>query len=251
MTKIIKVIAIVCLWSFSIPMAYSTEKKNFIIGVQNFAEYLPYSQYKGKQYTGFNREVFDLFAETKGYTFEYQAFPIKRLYKQFLDGNVDLKYPDNSYWSAKLKEGKDIKYSDPLVEYIDGVMVVPEKKGDVQLKVLGVIRGFTPFPYLELIKEKSITIEENTGYKGLLKQTLNNRVDGAYSNIAVSQYYLEKEFKNSQALVFDSSLPHVRSQRFLSSFKHPELIEEFNQFLKDHSDAIARLKQQHRVEEGL
>ena len=246
-----KIVIFVIFFNFIIHNAYSLEKNSFIIGVQNFEEYLPYSEYKNNKYNGFNREILDFFASSKGYKFIYKAYPIKRLYKYFLNGKVDLKYPDNPYWSAKLKKGKDLTYSKPVVKYIDGVIVLKVNKGRgiEHLKLLGVIRGFTPFAYLNQIKSGTIKVNENDDYSGLLLQTIKRRVDGAYSNIAVSQYYLENVIQKKNALVFDPDLPHTSSHRHLSSLKHPKLINEFNNFLKTQRTAIEKLKNKHQVEE--
>lgn len=96
-----------------------------------------------------------------------------------------------------------------------------------------------------------IKILENNDYAGLLKQTILGRNDGAYSNIASSRYYLNNILKQPDALVFDETLPHVRSARSLASIKHPEIIAEFNAFLVDRSDDIAALKQKYAVEDGV
>lgn len=228
-------------------------QQQFTVGVQNFKEYLPYSQYEQGEYSGFSRRLLDLFASTRGYTFVYAAYPVKRLYRVFLEEGVDLKYPDNPYWSADLKQGKAITYSQPVVEYIDGVLVKPERKGQgvAAIHILGVIRGFTPFTYMKLIQAGTIRTAENRHYEGLLRQVLTGRVDGAYVNIAVSRYYLAKYFHDANVLVFDPDLPHTRSQRHLSSIKYPKIIEEFNEFLKRHKKVVDSLKKEYRVEEGI
>lgn len=227
--------------------------QSFVVGVQDFKEYLPYSQYYKDEYTGFNRKLLDLFAKSRNYNFTYKGYPIKRLYRVFLEESVDFKYPDNPYWSSDLKKGKNITYSNPVVEYIDGVVVKPENKGkDITLlKTLGIIRGFTPFPYLKLLQAKTIRTHENSNYEGLLRQTLLGRVDGAYLNIAVSRYYLKKYFNNPDILIFDPNLPHSRSFRYLSSIRHPSIIQEFNDFLQTNQEVIKKLKEEYRVEEGV
>ncbi len=231
----------------------SSGKQIFIVGVQSIEEYLPYSEYKNEKYSGFNREILDLFANTKGYTLKYDARPIKRLYIEYLQGKFDLKYPDNPYWSADLKKKKDIKYSEPVVEYIDGVMVLPENKGKgiKNLKKLGVVAGFTPYAFLELIKTGEIEQNEIYNYERLLMLAILKRVDGVYSNIAVSRYYLKNIIKDKNALVFDPDIPHTRAQRHLSSIKHPEIIYEFNKFLKENYDIINKMKLKYKVEDGI
>lgn len=247
--------AVLCFMSACLifPAGSAFAKTDFVIGVQNFSEYLPYSSYdkKTKDYTGFNRKILDMFAASKGYTFSYKALPIKRLYKEFLNGKVDLKYPDNKYWSANQKKGKNIQYSAPMVKYIDGVMIHPDRKGmGVDgLKKMGIVRGFTPFTYLKEIKSGKIKIIENNNIAGLLKQVDKKRVDGAYFNLAVTQYYLKK--LPGVKVEFDSSLPHAKSTRHLSSYNYPKLIEEFNAFLKSNKGKVDALKEKYKVEVGI
>jgi polar amino acid transport system substrate-binding protein len=229
------------------------ETKTYIIGVQNFQEYLPYSEYKNNTYTGFNRKVLDLFADAMNYKFIYRPIPLKRLYKEFVELRVDLKYPDNAYWSKDIKKNSNVHYSDPLVQYIDGAMVHPQNKGKgiAKVKKLGVVGGFTPFAYLKFIKNGEIEVKEVFDYKNLLKLTIHRRLDGAYSNICVSKYYLRSLFKESDALVFDPDLPHTKSTRHLSSIKYPQIIKEFNSFLKKNEKVVNALKKKYSVEEEL
>ena len=244
---------IIMLVILSYQTCYSTGKKEFTVGVQNFKEYYPYSEFKNGKYRGFNREILDLFASAKGYTFIYKARPVKRLYFEYIEGKFDLKYPDNPYWSAALKKEKSIKYSDPIVEYVDGVMVFPENKGKgiKNLKKLGVVAGFTPFAYLKLLKTEKVRKKEIFDYETLLRLVILKRMDGAYSNIAVSRYYLERFFQDRNALVFDQDLPHTRSHRHLSSFRYPAIISEFNKFLRENTTIIKKLKTKYRVEDGV
>lgn len=251
--KQIKLLMVTLLSILPLSTGLAAGKPTFTVGVQSITNYLPYSEYHAGEYTGFNREVLDLFAQSRGYKFVYKALPVKRLHIDFINGQFDLKYPDNPYWSSELKKGKNIIYSNALVEYIDGVMVLPKNKGKGKkhLKILGVHSGFTPFAYQELIQSGTITTQYTSSYEGLLKITALERVDGAYSNIVVNQFYLKQFFDDQDALVFDPELPYTRSYRHLSSLKHPELIAQFNQFLKDNCDEVEKIKQKYRVEEGL
>lgn len=230
--------------------------QKYTVGVQNFEEYMPYSQVIDGQYQGFNREVLDAFAKDSGIEFEYKPLPIKRLYKEFLEERVDFKYPDSKYWSAQQKEGTAITYSEPVVHYIDGVIVLNSNKGRGidQFKKLATISGFTPFAWLKHIKEGKVKVHENPNYLGLLRQIVRERADGAYTNIAVSKYYILKAnigASDSSALVFDESLPHTKSTRHMSSIRHPEIIEKFNAWLSEKAALVNKLKQKHKVEEGI
>jgi len=209
--------------------------------------YLPYSAIENGQYSGFNRELLDLFASQSGYTFEYRPYPIKRLYVALVNDQIDVKYPDNPYWSADFKKGHTVHYSSPVVEYTDGVMVRPDSldQGIAELKRLGVVGGFTPLPYRERAQQGTLQIIEVFGYEKLLRQTLAGKLDGAYSNAAVSQYHLQQVINKPGELVLHPELPSIHSQRHLSSTLHPKLIQEFDQFLQQYSDKVLKLKQRH------
>ena len=244
-------IILLCLIPYQ--LAVAGEQKVFTVLVQDYEELPPYSQYKNGEFSGFNREVLDLFATSQGYQFSYVAYPVKRLFHEFVQGTGDFKYPENPKWASHIKKEANISYSDPVVEYINGVMVLPENKGNglQSIKKLGLVAGWTPIGYVEEKNSGAIKIFENNSYEGLLKQAMLGRIDGAYSNVATSRYYLTQIIKQADALVFDPDLPHVRDQRSLASIKHPEIIKEFNAFLKSHRDVIGQLKTQYRVEDGV
>lgn len=228
-------------------------KEEFTIGVQNFEDYRPYSQVVNGEYTGFNREILDLFAQQRGYSFTYIIRPPARLVSELLNGKIDCIYPSNPYWAADIKKGYTITYSDPVVEYVDGVIVHKERAAyDIDsLKVLGTITGFTPFAYLTKITSGEIRLTENPSGESLLKQLLLKRIDGAYMNIAVSNVYREKMKNQGEELLFNPRLPYTKSYRSLSTIRYPEIVTEFNSFLKENASLVDSLKKVYEVEKGL
>lgn len=244
--KIGKILSIALSLVFVSVLAHA---ETFVVGVENIDYYPFYSGVDG-QYKGFARDVIDAFAKSKGYTIKYQPLPIKRLYKDFFSGNVDFKFPDNSFWSADQRKGKDITYSSPVVGYIDGVMVLPDKKGTFSggINTLGIISGFTAWDYLGDIKAGKIKVEESNNYSSLLKKAMRGRIDAAYSNTAVAEYQLRDVLKKPGGLVFDDSLPHTKSNYFLSTTKHKKVMDEFNAFMKENAGLIQNLKKKYMIE---
>ncbi len=243
--SVITSICLFCLMAGLIP----AQAKTYTIGVEDL-NYLPYYASDQKEYYGFARQFFDLFAKEQGITFEYKVLPVKRLWNDFLKEKLDFKFPDHSYWNSDAKKGLNVVYSDAVVHYIDGVMVTSANRGITieNFKKLGTVTGFTAWDYLDLIKANKIRIVENSSFVGLLKQTLVGRLDGAYINISVAQHQLETELKKPSALVFASQLPHTKSAYLMSSIKHPELVAALNAFMKKHGEAIHRLKIKYKVE---
>lgn len=228
------------------------QPRHLVVGVVNEPLYLPYSEIRNGEYVGFNRELLDLFAQQQGYTLEYRPYPIKRLYVALINHQIDLKYPDNPYWSADYKQGHDIHYSQPVLDYTDGVMVRPDRinHGIDALQRLGVVGGFTPLPYRDRVSRGQTQIIEVFDYEKLLRQTLAGQLDGAYSNVAVSNHYLAQVLKQPAGLVLHPHLPAVRSQRHLSSIQHPQVIDEFSAFLLEQQQQIRQLKQRYGLDQS-
>jgi len=220
------------------------------VGVEELKYYPVYEDDHG-EYIGYARELLDAFAKSQGIVFKYVPLPVNRLFKTFISpqGNLDFKFPDNPYWQAGLKTPVHIVYSDPVLAYIDGVMVRPEDKGRglPALRALGTIAGFTPERYRKLIQAGQIRLEEFSNFSGLLQQAINKRLNGAYINVAIARYQLRDVIRAPDALVFDPDLPYTESGYYLSTIKHPDVIGKLNQFLREHANEVNALKRKYQV----
>jgi len=225
-------------------------KTVFTIGVEAQKYYPQFDNENGFEYFGFARDLLDMFAKEKGYQFDYKIRPVKRLFHEFVEKKAyDFKYPDNPVWQSDMKKGTNVVYSDSVVKYIDGVVVLTENKSMSlsSFKTLGTVRGFTPYPYLDLISQKKIKLSENNNFISLLKQVMVKRIHGAYSNISVARYNLSENLKKSDAIVFNPNLPHIKDSYYFSTLSHANIISEFNAFLKDKKAQIDQLKRKYNV----
>ena len=215
----------------------------FSLGVEDLS-YLPYYTTVDGKYTGFGQELFNDYAKASSTEVTFVPLPIKRLLKSFLEGDVQAKFPDSAYWAGDQKEGYDIIYSDPVVNYIDGIMIKPDRKGMTKssLKNMATVRGFTPYVYLDDIKADRIKVLENSGFEATLKQVAAGRADGAYVNVAVAQYTLTNELKKPDALIFAPELPHSAGFYYLSTVNNTEIIDSVNKFLNDDKAEVDALK---------
>ncbi|CZF81374.1 Bacterial extracellular solute-binding proteins, family 3 [Grimontia celer] len=225
---------------------------HFIIGVQAFEDYSPYSRYQNQSYQGFNRDLLDAFAREYNYSFEYQALPLKRLYSAFLRGEVDLKYPDNPNWSASRKEGHDILYSDSVVSFVDGVVTLDDTQilSEDSLKRLGLISGFTPWPFMDKVKSKEISLFEVKEMESLIRLLSSKRIDGIYTNVAALNVKLKDSEQNLPSMSLNKNLPYLSGSRHLSSIKRPDVVIQFNRFLSMQGELINKLKNQHGLQEA-
>lgn len=224
-------------------LATTLRAETLIVGVED-NRYLPHYTYENGEYGGFGRAILDAFFTDKGYDYEYRALPVARLFRTFVAGELDFKYPDNALWSKDLKAGKTIVYSAPVAATIDGVSVPAQKLGRPidEIKLLGTVRGFTAWNWIERIETNQVVLSENDSTKRLVQQAIMGRVDGAYANVDVIQHVLDHVVEQPKALVFDSSLPHTRTHYHLSSIKRPAVIDEFNAWMRDNQALVDQLR---------
>lgn len=226
-----------------LPLTLPAEDE-IVIGVEDI-QYLPHYNTDKGDFSGFGRDLFDAFAADNNLKVIYRPMSITRLYKALIENRIDLKYPDNANWKRSIKQDVEIKYSEPVIAYIDGVMV---KSTGGEVKRLGTISGFTPWAWRDQIEQKKIAIFENPSFSGLLQQVLQGRIDGAYINIDVANYSLRELLKREGDLQFDRSLPHDKGKYFASTSRNPALIVRFNQWMKEHKQEIDLIKQRWLVQ---
>lgn len=223
-----------------------------VIGVEN-QSYLPLATFEQGAYRGYARDLFDAFARDRGYAVEYRPLPVPRLYASFLEGGVDFKFPDNPHWKQDRRNGRPIHYSEPVAAFIDGTSVLPALRDapPERIRLLGTLRGFTPWAWTDRIGAGQVRVSENTGLPALVRQALTGRVDGVYASVAAINHQLDHVLGQPGALVFNPALPYSRDHYHLSSIKRPEVIGEFNDWLRANRERVAALKKRYGVEKGV
>ncbi|MHA6491833.1 substrate-binding periplasmic protein [Pseudomonas borbori] len=223
--------------------------QTYKVGVE-LQPYKPISMIEAGEYQGYGRDLLDAFAAHEGHQFIYVPLPVRRLLKDFLAAKVDFKFPDDPQWNGDQKRGYRIYYSQAAATYIDGVLVRPEHlgKGVERIRVLGTQRGFTPWPYIPQIESGQMTVNLSNQVSPLLRMAINGRVDAIYVNPLVARSVLQAEQLPADALVFDPSLPHADGHYALSSLQHPEVIAEFDAFLRDNPTLVRRLKDKYALD---
>jgi len=238
---------------FAVVCSSAVSAESYVIGVEKLAFAPHYSIDAQGHYQGFARELFDLFAQTSGVELSYKVLPVEQLLPALLSGQVDFKYPDSETWAQEQKAGKTLSYSQGVVEYVDGVLVAPQRHGQPieQIKRLAMVNGWTPWGYQERIAAGQIELTYNDDLRQMIRQALKKDTDGAYFNVVVATHYLDNIRARPGALIFDAQLPHNRGSFKLSTLKHAAFIQRFDRFLLDEQVAIAELKSRYRVEANL
>lgn len=224
----------------------------YVVGVENLY-YLPAYAVEDGAYTGFARDLLDAFAADSGLSLHYEPLPVPRLYASLAAGVIDLKFPDSPHWNPAFREGRDLSYSVSVVDYLDAT-IVPAARADMapqDVRTLGTVTGFTPYPWLDRIADGSVSVAENADFRALVRQVLAGRVDAAYANIAVVNRVLNQDFDQPGALVAAPALPSDADAYRLSTLAHPDVLARFDAWMETNADLVADLKAQHAVERGV
>ena len=225
----------------------------YVVGVEQQSFQPHYWQDEKGEYRGFGREVLDLFAREEGIELRYQALPVSQLTRHLLNGSVDLKYPDSPQWAPDAKQGAAVVYSQPVVDYVDGVLVPPKQLGKevTRLRRLALVDGWTPWDYQARIAAGQTQLVRGSDLNQMLRLAMRDEADGAYYNVVVATYYLDNIRARPGALVFDPALPHSRGSFHLSSVRQPQLLQRFDRFLAANGAAVAAIKERYGVEANL
>ncbi|MGE8361597.1 substrate-binding periplasmic protein [Pseudomonas sp.] len=227
--------------------------QTYVVGVED-TPFAPHYHLDAQgQYRGFARDVLDAFAADSGVTLVYKALPVEQLLPALQRGDIDFKYPDSPLWAAERKAGMTLHYSQALVDYVDGVLVVPKRQGRAVDDIcrLAMVRGWTPRGYEPRIDSGQIQVSYGDDLRQMIRQALKQDTDGAYFNVVVATHYLDNIRARPGALVFDPSLPYTRGSFHLSSSRQAALIQRFDRFLAEQAGQVAELKQRHGVEANL
>lgn len=219
-----------------------------IVGIEEL-HYLPYYSFENNEFSGYGHDLLAAFAADSGHELHFRALPIKRLYVEFFSGKVDFKFPDNRSWLAEERAGLPIQYSAPVINFTDGLLVLPSRVGNGvdTLKDIATVRGFTAFDYLAQIRDGRLRLSEMDTLEALTKATLSGRVDGSYFNVVVAARHLAKTERQPGALVYDPNLPHTDSYYFLSTIKHRAILAQFDAFMSSHPELLVQLRQKWEI----
>jgi len=226
--------------------------EKFFIGFEDL-DFYPYGKPSVDEiYVGYLRTLLNAFAEDHGHELEFAVTPLKRLFQEFERGEIDMFVPDNPNWSQQYKEGIDLYYSDTIAVALDGFAVLPgRERGDVgdEIRNIGTILGFTVEPLFDRADLERIKFDHASKFESIFRALFLERVDAVYCNLAAANRVLSKLGKEPDSVAWSPLLPQFKSDFKISS-THPEIIEEFNLWLRSHKELVAGLKEEFGILEG-
>ncbi|WP_430461788.1 hypothetical protein ACQUQU_03090 [Thalassolituus sp. LLYu03] len=214
-----------CLWLTQAPASVAA---GLTVGVET-TDYAPYYFINNNQYSGEARQLLDDFADKNGLSFYYDAMPVPRLFLLFTRDQFDFKFPDNPQWSSGLKSGLTIYYSDPVMKITEAVMTLTDNTGPI--RTVGTILGFTTPGISYQLTEGNLILVEASTMEQLFRMLEAGRIDAIYFNVRVAEYASSHREEPLALKVREEYAPYSYAY-YLSTMRHPEVINRFNRYLR-------------------
>ncbi|WDE10684.1 hypothetical protein [Thalassomonas haliotis] len=236
-----------------IPVPVQAQEKTFIIGVEDVSYYPIYdfSSTRG-HHPSFTKDLLSTFFDKHQYAYRFVALPIKRFNQWYIEQGIDFKFPDNVRWQRQAEKSLAITFSDPVLKLISGVHVLKSRLPMLrdEVKSLGTILGFQPTLWLDKVRAKQVILQEESSPLSIVKHVLHGNLDATNIDGNVIRYNLAN-LKRSGELVLNTSIRHESYAYHFSTIKYPEVIAQFNAFLKNHAALVKALKQKYQIIETM
>ena len=115
---------------------------------------------------------------------------------------------------------------------------------------LGTILGFFPTLWYDKIKSGTVELVEVTSPYSLIKHLLRGNVDVTNIDKNVINYNLKLLGKKSNDIVLNEDIKNEPYAYHFSSINHPDIINEFDEFLNENPNVIARIKTKYSIIEA-
>ena len=221
--------------------------KEFILGVEAVS-YYPLFDFSTNDVSkpSFTKELLSQFFESHNYQYRFLPLPIKRFDKWFTEEGIDFKFPDNVRWRES--NPLNIVYSEPVVKLMAGAFVL-KKNADMprdKVRKLGTILGFVPTLWIEEINRGDVVLMEEYSPLSVVKHLLYGNVEATNIDENVIRFNLAQLDREGE-IVLNKAIKHEVFAYHLSSVKYPEIIKEFNQYLRENKEAIEQLKKKYHI----
>ncbi|AZQ84957.1 hypothetical protein EKO29_13750 [Colwellia sp. Arc7-635] len=224
----------------------------YTVGVEDISYFPIYDFSEDTQNRhSFTKELLRTFFDLHGYQFKFVALPLKRFDKWYAEEAIDFKFPDNARWRTEQSKKLNIKYSQAVLNLTAGSYVLKKNKNNEKKKIkrLGTIFGFHPTLWHKSIKNNKIELVGSSSPFSLIKHLLHGNIDAIYIDKNVIDYNLKRLNKKSDAVVLNKNINHEPFSFHFSTISHPEIIQQFNDFLQSHHQIISTMKKKYGIVE--
>lgn len=222
---------------------------SFVVGVEDL-HYYPYYNFTDKaDNSSFAKALLDEFAKDNNHQITYLPLPIKQFPKWLHEENIDFKFPDNERWQERSNiHHLKIVFSDDVVGMTAGTLVLAKNKNTdaTKFKNVGIVTGFSPTLWLEKISQGKVSLFEDPSPRILVQYLVKGLVDGLIIDLAVANNELQK-LQIDEQIVFSENIPQEIYAYKLSTVKHPEILQQFNQWQVHNREFIQGLKDQFSI----
>lgn len=232
--------------ALTVPPALAAPGPVLRVGVERL-DYYPFYVSDGRGYRGYARDLLDAYADSRGLRFSYEPMEIPDQIRLFLGSDrLDFAFPDHPAWNEGAKQGKAVRYSQPVGTLVEGLVVRRGEAGRPLARVrrVGIVKGFVALAIRREVQRGQIAVFESQSLDALFQLLALGRLDAVYVDFQVARLRLAL-LKLDGKLVADPTLPFDRHELHLSSRLHPERIADFDRFLLREAGMVNALKRRY------
>ena len=221
-------------------------KQRFVVGVQDIS-YFPHYDFR-QQDKGVIWAILEAFSEKTGYQFDYVGYPIKRLNREMMDGQIDFVFPENPKWYNQ-QVPENIKTYSASVYKAMGASFILRRHQHLQredISRLVIPRGFSPVMWREQVESGTTVLIEVSDSHASLNLLLKERAQVADLEYAVVEH-LRHTHPEYQDVMLAPHLPYDIVDFHIATIAHKEVIDSFNLFLQTEHTYIKDLLTQYHI----
>lgn len=218
----------------------------YLVGVQDI-RYFPHYDFRAQD-KGLIWAILEAFTARAGYRFDYVAYPIKRLNRELMDGQLDFVFPENPKWYNQRVPENIKTYSDAVYKAAGGTFILRHRQHMTvkDIRTLVIPRGFSPVMWRDQIDGGVTTLIEVSDSHASLNLLLKGRADAADLEYAVVNY-LQQQDPTYEEITFAPHLPYDIVDFHLATVAHKDIMKEFNRFLHEERAHILSLLKQYNM----
>lgn len=207
-----------------------------IVGVHNGNNYPFHYIDENQHFQGVYRDVLDLFFSEHKIKPIYLSYNKKELLDNFLNGEIDIKFPDNPFWSSSIKKSSPVIYSKRFGLNIEATFILAKNKDKFtkmnDIKKIGISGDIVAWSIHHDLELNKIEITNESNCEVLLNLLTKETIDACYCNYHVVKTFSEAS-NLSKDIIIQTYLPYIDDYYYLSTIKKGEIIDKFNKWIKE------------------
>lgn len=230
------------------PLAFSntSSKPVLRVGVED-VDFYPLHSFKMPN-KGMFHEVLQKFSQSSDVDLEYISLPVSRFSMWYEENQIEFRLPDHPDWNQN--PNQSLFYSDPFLSFCVTTVVLTDNKHlpISQFERIGTISGFTiGSKWRKAVYGRDLDVVTDPSLRVLTRMLLNNMISAVDLDINAIHHQLDQLNIPRDTVAVSTASSPARHEFKISSINQPQVIEQFNHFVRDNQDWLISLYDKYKI----